>query len=111
MMDKPEWQSSDFDGVRETARALAKLHQQAAIDAEMLIDQLIDSRYEDVDVIERLLDQSLDACAHDAAIPAFMRLCRYYAQINITGAKFYSNAYREMWGDQKANQSEVRDDT
>jgi hypothetical protein len=109
-MNNP-WQSSDFDAVRKAARAIADLHQQAAIDTEILINRLIDSGSEDVDVIQRLLDQSLDACAHKAAISAFERLCRYYAEIDIVGARFYSDAYLEMWGDPKANQSEVSDDT
>ncbi|TWT74351.1 hypothetical protein [Allorhodopirellula solitaria] len=88
-----------YDTIRDVACELNTLHMRAAAECDVLVNDLIDSSSKDIAQIERLLDQTLDACAHNSAFPSYKRLCRYYSTINLTGAAFYANAYREMWGD------------
>ncbi len=85
--------------IEQLANEMASLHRIEAAECGLLIDELIESGTKDVSRIEHLLDRTLDACAHNSAVPAFKRLCKYYAQFDPVGAEFYVGSYFEMWGE------------
>lgn len=97
----PSPDDEQLDAIVKLGREISALHLSAAAECALLIENLIDSQCKDVAQIEHLLDRTLDACAHDAALPSYKRLCRYYAKIDREGAVFYANAYFEMWGDEE----------
>lgn len=98
-MDKTDPIDESCSTIRHVARELNTLLQRSASECDVLVNDLIKSGSRDIAKIERLLDQTLDACAHKSALPPYKRLCRYYATIDLTGAEFYANAFREMWGE------------
>jgi hypothetical protein len=60
---------------------------------EREVDQLIENKNEDKQIIERYLDTLLSLTIHGLADKLFVKLLDYYKTIDAEGAEFYWNEY------------------
>lgn len=67
---------------------------------EPKINLIINSKSNDINLIERTLDALLDFAFDDKVLFLYRKLCKYCLYINPVTTKFYINSYREMWDDE-----------
>jgi hypothetical protein len=96
----------EFDAIVSLAHSLNELQRQSASICAPMVQGIIQSRTQDQQHIERLLDRLLDcACIPDGLV-LFRALCRYYFSINPVATADYIQAYREMWDSEEAGKEE-----
>lgn len=83
--------------VTAVAHSVSALHNQIILSLEPQVEQVVETKSEDVAEIESLLDQLLDVCDNERALRLYRTLCRHYWTISQTNTAFYVNAYRSMW--------------
>jgi hypothetical protein len=75
------------------------LAQQAFLQYESLVNQLIDADSIDTYFIEHTLDDMLEFCFDDNMRQLYRRLCRHLYEFAPHSALFYASAYRDWWDD------------
>lgn len=77
-----------------------QLAQQAFVQYEPLVKNMIASQTKDVNHICYTMDFMLDFCFDDKMLQLYRKLCRYLYSIDENAAIDYVNAYREMWDEE-----------
>ena len=88
------------DGLIDLAKKIHELHK---IMYEMIkpeVTYIINKKVKNVNIIENTLDRLLDIPT-DECYELFIKLCDYYATIDKEGAKFYLEAYEELYGEEE----------
>lgn len=101
--------SGDLDDKAELSTLIEQvsdLHRRALKEYAPVVEEMLFNGTRDVQHIERTLDGLLDFCGHDAVLPLYRRLCRYYYDIDPAAAVSYVHAYREMWDSESEHFSE-----
>lgn len=76
---------------------MQQLQQQAALQYQPVVDDLLRTGSRDVEKIERTLDGLLDFCGHAPVLAMYRRLCRHYWDVDPAATADYIKAYREQW--------------
>ena len=86
-----------FDAIIGLARSLRDLQQQAALQYEPVVDDILRTRSRDTRHIEHTLDGLLGFCGHEPMLRLYKNLCRHYWVIDPAATADYINAYRKYW--------------
>jgi hypothetical protein len=106
MNSKLESYENFVEEMKELVSPLRKLQRQAAQSCVPMVQQIIQTRCQDCQFIERTLDSLLDCACVPEGLELFRILCRYYYGFNPSAAVNYVNAYREMWDQEVVPQME-----
>lgn len=104
MEDKDKSSEELLNAIKNIAKDLGKLNQQAYQTYQLNVDAIILSKTTDNSPIENLLDDMLGFCGDEHVLELYKKLCRYYWEINPQATANYVHYYREMWD------SESKDD-
>ena len=85
------------DAIIGLARSLRDLQQQAALQYEPVVDDILRTRSRDTRHIEHTLDGLLGFCGHEPVLRMYKNLCRHYRDIDPAATADYINAYRKYW--------------
>lgn len=96
-----------FEGIRELAASLNALHRQMAAACAPGVQAMIQSRTQNHQQIEHLLDRLLDCACIPEGLALFKSLCRYYYHINPAATASYVHAYRDMWDSEDTEETNV----
>lgn len=112
--DQPHAASLDTNTYAELLDALSTVissfqmpHQKAIEALEPTVHDLVRSGSRDLHQIEHTLDQLLNHACTPEGLTLFKTLCRHYWAIDPQATASYVQAYREMWDDDKQNDSEA----
>ncbi len=81
----------------ELVGAVRDLQQQAALQYQPVVDEILSTNSRDATHIERTLDGLLDFCGHEPVLAIYKDLCRHYWAIDPAATADYIRAYRECW--------------
>lgn len=97
-------QNDNFNELVDSISQLAKGTEQLALQAVELytpiVENIINTKSNDIKFIEHTLGFMLDFCFHDKMLLLFKKLCRYYYLIDPQATVEYINLYRELWEDE-----------
>jgi hypothetical protein len=96
-----------LDALLTVISPLQTLHQQAIDALEPTVHDLVRSGSSDTQRIEHTLDQLLNHACTPEGLTLFKTLCRHFWTIDPQTTASYVQAYREMWDDDKQNDSEA----
>jgi len=65
------------------------------------IDLIINTKQNDSNNIEKILDTLLDYAFNAEMLILFKKLCRYYYTINPDATAYYVQSYRELWDNEE----------
>lgn len=85
---------------------LQTLHQQAIEALAPSVQDMVRSGNQDVQRIERTLDQLLNHACMPKGLALFKNLCRHYWTLDPQATASYVNAYREMWDGDDLNDTD-----
>jgi len=94
--------SMRLDPILTLAHTANELHHQAAANCAPMVRDMIQSRTQDHQQIEHMLDRLLDCACIPDGLSLFRSLCRCYFPINPAATANYVNAYREMWDSEES---------
>ena len=87
--------------IKALAASLNDLHQQMVLAYAPIVQGIIQSGSQDVQVIERTLDHLFTCAEHPQGLLLFKALCRYYYGIDPAAAAQHVHFYREWYEDQE----------
>lgn len=87
--------------IKALAASLNDLHQQMVLAYAPIVQGIIQSGSQDVQVIERTLDHLFTCAGHQQGLLLFKALCRYYYGIDPAAAAQHVHFYREWYEDQE----------
>ena len=96
-----------LDSLSTVISSFQMLHQKAIEALEPTVQDLVRSGSRDMHQIEHTLDQLLNHACTPEGLTLFKTLCRHYWAIDPQATASYVQAYREMWDDDKQNDSEA----
>jgi hypothetical protein len=99
-----------IEEIKKLIENRGQLAQQAFVQYEPMVKNIISSKITDVNNISYTLDCMLDFCFDEQMLLLYRRLCRYLLDIDPEATASYVQAYREMWdeeGVQFGNNKEV----
>lgn len=67
------------------------------------VEQILRTKSQDAEAIERLLDGMLDFCFNDDMLLLYRKLCRHFFAINPQVTAYYVYAYRDRWEEESDN--------
>lgn len=92
---------SNFEDIFTIVSHIARLQKQAvrlAIEIyEPEINDMINSKSNDINRIDHILDALLDFAFDDKVLFLYRKLCRHCLYLNPALTKFYIDSYREIW--------------
>jgi hypothetical protein len=89
-----------IEAIQRLIAGREQLAQQAYVQYNPLVENIIASRNKDVNHIGLTLDGILDFCFDEQMLQLYRRLCRYLWDIDPESTAFYITAYREMWDEE-----------
>jgi hypothetical protein len=89
-----------IEEIKKLIENRGQLAQQAFVQYEPMVKNIISSKITDVNNISYTLDCMLDFCFDEQMLLLYRRLCRYLHGVDANAAISYVNAYREMWDEE-----------
>lgn len=93
---------STLNEIMALASSLNDLHQQMVLAYTPIVQGIIQSGSQEIQVIERTLDHLFTCAGHPQGLLLFKALCRYYYGIDPVAAAQYVHFYREWYEDQES---------